>query len=120
MPSEGAESVPSEGFSQGKRRKVTMTVLGRRTQHATILGGAAIILAVSGGAPATAQINSRDVPIATQPQQRRVPAGSCFTVKKDNKNSMSSQKSFQTYTLRWFVLNEQFKRRRQSFIISGN
>ncbi len=70
MPSEGAESVPSGGFSQGKRRKVTMTVLGRWTQHATILGGAAIILAVSGGAPATAQINSRDVPIATQPQQR--------------------------------------------------
>ena len=49
---------------------MTMTVLGSRTEQATILAGTVVMLALGGAAPATAQINSRDVPIATQPQQR--------------------------------------------------
>jgi hypothetical protein len=47
-----------------------MTVLGRGIVRATTIGGIAVALVHIMAAPGLAQINSRDVPVVTQPQQR--------------------------------------------------
>ena len=48
-----------------------MRVLGQRVPRVTLVGGLAVVVMALGGASSgLAQVNRRDVPIATQPQQR--------------------------------------------------